>query len=143
MRNAPSDQRILVGIDGSESSKEALRVGARLARALGAPLEAVACAGDPTVLDAGLFVDEEALHAHQERIMERTVAAVFGTDVPAELTTTVTRGRPAGRLITESEHAQLLVLGRRGRGGVLGRSLGSVSNACVAYAHCPVLVVRS
>lgn len=140
--NAPTDQRILVGIDGSESSMEALRLAARLAEALDAPLEAIACAGDPTVLDAELLVDEEALRANHERILARTVAAVFGEDVPGRLTTTVTHGRPAGRLIAESETAQLLVLGRRGRGGLLGSALGSVSHACVSYAHCPVLVVR-
>ncbi|WP_309125361.1 universal stress protein [Kocuria sp.] len=140
--SAPSDQRILVGVDGSESSVEALRLGARLARGLGAPLEALACAGDATVLDAEMLVDDEALVAGHEQILARAVAAAFGDDVPEGLTTTVTRGRPAGRLITESEHAQLLVLGRHGRSGVLGARLGSVSNACVAYAHCPVLVVR-
>ena len=53
--SAPTDQRILVGIDGSESSMEALRLAARLAEALDAPLEAIACAGDPTVLDAELI----------------------------------------------------------------------------------------
>ncbi|ALU39353.1 universal stress protein UspA [Kocuria flava] len=137
----PSEDRVLVGIDGSEASQEALRLAARLARALGAPLEAIACAGDPTVLDADLLVDEEALRANHERILARTVAAVFGDDVPPGLRTTVLGGRPAGRLIAESEHAQLLVLGRHGRSG-LGARLGSVSNACVAYAHCPVVVVR-
>jgi len=140
--SAPSDQRILVGVDGSASSHEALRLGARLAQALDAPLEAVSCAGDPTLLDADLLVDEEALRVNHERALAETVAAVFGDDVPAGLTTTVTLGRPAGRLITESRHAQLLVLGRRGRSGLFGTSLGSVSHACVSYAHCPVLVVR-
>lgn len=138
---APSDQRILVGVDGSDASKEALRLGARLAGALGAPLEAMACAGDPTVLDSDLLVDEEALRASYGRMLAETVAAVFGDDVPVNLTTSVTHGRPAGRLITESETAQLLVVGRRGRSGLFS-TLGSVSHACVAYAHCPVLVVR-
>ncbi len=139
--SAPSDQRILVGVDGSDASKEALRLGARLAQALGAPLEAMACAGDPTVLDSDLLVDDQALRTSYERMLTGTVEAVFGDHVPENLTLTVTNGRPAGRLITESETAQLLVLGRRGRSGLLG-SLGSVSNACVAYAHCPVIVVR-
>jgi len=139
--SAPSDQRILVGVDGSDASKEALRLGARLAQALGAPLEAMACAGDPTVLDSDLLVDDQALRTSYERMLTGTVEAVFGDNAPADLTLTVTNGRPAGRLIAESETAQLLVLGRRGRSGLLG-SLGSVSNACVAYAHCPVIVVR-
>jgi nucleotide-binding universal stress UspA family protein len=36
----------------------------------------------------------------------------------------------------------MLVLGRRGHGGLRGSALGSVSNACIDHAHCPVLVVR-
>lgn len=141
--SAPPEQRVLVGVDGSDPSKEALRVGARLAAALDAPLEAVACAGDPTVFDVDLLVDERRLEEQYRRVLDTTIAEVFGEDVPSFLTATVTRGRPAGRLIAESEDAQLLVLGRRGRGGLFGMSsLGSVSNACVAYAHCPVLVVR-
>lgn len=44
-------------------------------------------------------------------------------------------------LIDESKDAQLLVVGRRGQGGFLAQVMGSVSGACAAHAHCPVLVV--
>lgn len=50
-------------------------------------------------------------------------------------------GPPAKVLVQESRDAQLLVVGRRGRGGFLAQVMGSVSGACVAHAHCPVLVV--
>jgi nucleotide-binding universal stress UspA family protein len=50
-------------------------------------------------------------------------------------------GAPAKVLVSESSDAQLLVVGRRGRGGFLSQVMGSVSGACAAHAKCPVLIV--
>ena len=65
-----------------------------------------------------------------------------GLGAPLEIVTrSVKFGPPAKLLVEESRDAQLLVVGRRGRGGFLAQIMGSVSGACVAHAHCPVLVV--
>ena len=54
----------------------------------------------------------------------------------------VVRDRPADALITLSEDARLVVVGSRGRGGLVGAVLGSVGRAVLHRAHCPVAVVR-
>jgi nucleotide-binding universal stress UspA family protein len=54
----------------------------------------------------------------------------------------VVLGDPAAVLLRESEHAELLVVGDRGRDEVARAMLGSVSQRCVHHAACPVVVVR-
>ncbi|ALU39351.1 universal stress protein UspA [Kocuria flava] len=135
-------ERVVVGLDGSESSKEALREGLRLAQALDLPLEAVMCWEDPLLFESYRVVDPEEFRVASEQLLERTLAEVLGPERPARLTSRLLRGRPAEQLIECSEGARMLVVGSRGRGGVAGMLLGSVGSALVSHARCPVLVVR-
>ena len=66
----------------------------------------------------------------------------LGEAPPVSVKAHVRQGRPAKVLIDESEGADLLVVGHRGHGGFAGLVLGSVSQHVVAYAKCPVTVVR-
>lgn len=135
--------RIVVGVDGSDSSIEALRLATTLAPALGAGIHAVACWHFP-YLYAGL-VDASDVKPYEDAAakgLEESLQKAFDGDRPAGLETSVLNGPAASMLMTVSEDAKLLVLGRRGHGGFSGLQLGSVSNACVAHALCPVLVVR-
>jgi nucleotide-binding universal stress UspA family protein len=136
--------RIVVGVDGSESSMGALRRGARIAAALELPLEAVTAwrypdlygdyMGDSYVPDSGGFAESA------QAILDETATAVFGSDRPTWFHGTVREGKTAQTLIEESTGAEMLIVGSRGHGGFAGLLLGSVSGACAEHAACPVLV---
>jgi nucleotide-binding universal stress UspA family protein len=81
----------------------------------------------------------EMEHRAAEAALAKTVAAVQTPGV--ELEARVAEGNPADVLIDASRDADLVVVGSRGRGGVVGLLLGSVSQRCVERAHCPVVVV--
>ncbi|UFU08188.1 universal stress protein [Ruania halotolerans] len=134
--------RIVVGIDGSPISHQALRWGARLAGDLSLDLEAVAVWSFPPVAYGGYYVDldwqpeEEAA-----RMLDTAVAAVFPAGRPSWCQLSTREGRAAEQLVEASDNAEMLIVGRRGYGGFTALLLGSVSSACVSHAHCPVLVV--
>jgi nucleotide-binding universal stress UspA family protein len=76
-------------------------------------------------------------------LLEETVVSAFGPDRPGNVRTCLLHGPARELLINASRDADLLVVGRRGQGGFGGLLLGSVSSACIAHAHCPVLVVHA
>ncbi|MCB5282844.1 universal stress protein [Arthrobacter sp. AL08] len=140
------DQRVVVGVDGSDFSTAALRLAGRMARGLDAPLAVVTCLGTSDLFLASHLPEESSptttqLEETAKRLVDEALERAFGTDLPEGLSRTVKFGAPAKVLVAESRNAQLLVVGRRGRGGFLAQVMGSVSGACAAHAHCPVLVV--
>lgn len=135
-----------MGVDGSDFSTTALRLAGRMARSLDAPLEVVTCLGTSDLFLASHLPEESSptttqLEETAKRLVDESLERAFGGEIPAGLTRTVRFGPPAKVLVQESRDAQLLVVGRRGRGGFLAQVMGSVSGACAAHAHCPVLVV--
>jgi nucleotide-binding universal stress UspA family protein len=67
---------------------------------------------------------------------------VLGDDDTLDVRRTIEEGPAARILISLSEGADLIVVGSRGLGGFSSLALGSVGQACVHHAHCPVLIVR-
>lgn len=140
------DQRIVVGVDGSEFSTTALRLAGRMATSLNAPLEVITCLGTSDFFLASHLPEERTaspseLEETAKRLVEQSLERAFGNSRPEQLSRQIKFGPPAKVLIEESKDAQLLVVGRRGQGGFLAQVMGSVSGACAAHAHCPVLVV--
>ncbi len=135
--------RIVVGVDGSESSKEALRYAARQAGLTGAGVEAVIAWQYPAFYGwAPPYPDDFDLAQIAERALTETIDQVLGPDLPARLRTRVLEGHAAQVLVEVSAGADLLVVGSRGYGPLADMLLGSVSTYCVHHAHCPVTVVR-
>ncbi|MBU4465579.1 MAG: universal stress protein [Actinobacteria bacterium] len=134
--------RIIVGVDGSEPSLMALRRGAQIAAALGAPVEAITTWEYPPNLD-GYYPTDWSPEGDAEKILAAAVAQAFEGSPPPGFTQSVIKGPTARALIEQSAHASMLVLGSRGHGGFVGLLLGSVSAACAAHAHCPVLIMHA
>ena len=131
--------RYVVGVDGSEPSIEALRWALSHAAMTGAEVVAVAMWHFPPV---GLERPSlgRKLHAEAETMVERAVAeAVADSHGLVSVSTEVYQYPAAERLIDMSEHADLVVVGRRSR-HALG-PLGSVSERVATHAHCPVVVI--
>ena len=142
MSTVADPTRIVVGVDGSASSIDALRYAADLSTALGRPLDVVTTwvsSMSGSYYSRGDWPPEDDAKALQRE----AVTAAFGDSLPAGLTTRVIAGPATPTLIAESATASMLVLGSRGHGGFIGLLLGSVSATCAEHAHCPVLIVHS
>jgi nucleotide-binding universal stress UspA family protein len=132
--------RIVVGVDGSPHSDEALRWAIEVAEARNGEVMAVFAWQVPFLSFPGAFDRDELERASKEFIVE-TVSRVSKTP-PVPLLTLVAEGDPAASLIEASQGANLLVVGTRGRSPWSGLLLGSVSQRCAAAAPCPVVLVK-
>ncbi|AKL64425.1 universal stress protein [Streptomyces sp. Mg1] len=128
---------LVVGIDGSESSKAALALAFEEADLRGAKLRAVSVWQAPVFL---LYDEEVALQA-QRRMLSETTAGWSQKYPDVVLTHEIHIGHPVEELAGAAEHALAVVVGRRGRGGYTGMRLGSVVHGLLHRAHCPVITV--
>ena len=137
-----SGSRIVVGVDGSPSSKNALHWARHFAALENTSIDAViAWEYPPELVSVGGIPPVYDPQVDAEKTLEQTVDDVFGSERPADLRLIVRPGRPAHVLLQLSDGAKLLVVGSRGRGAMAGALLGSVSARVAGHAPCPVLVV--
>jgi nucleotide-binding universal stress UspA family protein len=133
--------QVIVAVDGSPSSLEALRQGHRMATALGHPVVAVNVWQGPHY---GLNLPQSW---HPERdakeLLASSIRTAFEPQAAPDIEAVTANGDPADTLIRLSRGADLLVMGSRGHSGITGVMGGSVSNICAAHAHCPVLIVHA
>jgi nucleotide-binding universal stress UspA family protein len=134
--------RIVVGVDGSEQSKQALRWAAKFASTSGARLVVTAAWEYPTTYGWAAWPQDWDLARDAKKALTATVDEVFGANRPAGADLIVREGGAARVLLEESTGAMMLVVGSRGHGGFVGMLLGSVSANVAEHASCPVLVVH-
>ncbi|MCX4626396.1 universal stress protein [Streptomyces sp. NBC_01443] len=150
---------IVVGVDGSNHSKEALRWAVAQAKAIGGRVHAVmswewntnpfalgtstnTSTGATTGATTGMQGDPVGAEETARQKLADTVASAVGTSPGVPVFRRVEQGSPAQVLVDASNEADLTVVGTRGHGGFKGALLGSVSQQVVQYAASTVVVVR-
>jgi nucleotide-binding universal stress UspA family protein len=133
---------ILVGVDGSEASIDALRWAIQQAQSTDSTLSVImswhsfgvgAVPAPPS--DANLAAQASVF---LQMLVERHVPVNVGIKVKQH----TLEGHPADVLVSLSANADLLVVGSRGHGEFAGMLMSSVSERCAAHASCPVVIVR-
>ena len=135
---------ILIGFDGSKQGLLALHYAALAAQRSGRVLTVVTAFTVPTSIYTTLVAVPENPEAEARLGAARSVlkeAREYLADFPGKVVYRAERGDAAGVLVDLSSIAELVVVGARGRGGFLGRVLGSVASALPAHADCPTVVV--
>jgi nucleotide-binding universal stress UspA family protein len=140
------DKPVLVGVDGSDSSTEAVRWAAAEAGRRGAPLRVVHTWVWP-LYRVNLGPAEGAppgagLQAQAEQILDEAGELAEKVSPGLDVTRVLLTGDASTRLIGCSHEAQLLVVGHRGLGGFGDLLLGSVGVAAAVHSACPVAIVR-
>lgn len=126
---------VVAGADGSAASAAVLEFAAQEAALRGVPLVAVCALADAAgVLGAAQRIEQEFEQSvirwekeHPEVAVHRRVSIMS----------------PRAALLTAADDAQLVVVGCRGRGGLRGMTLGSVSHAMLEHAPCPVAIIHA
>ncbi|WP_370893758.1 universal stress protein [Janibacter sp. GXQ6167] len=140
------DGRIVVGVDGSAHSQDAISFA--LARATRTGGEVTLVTTWWAEFEGGVVVTEpgspewDKVEARYRELAEQTAAAPRATYPGVPVRFDVCRGGAAATLTEVAEGAELLVVGSRGRGGFKGLLLGSVSQKVLQSAPCPVAVLH-
>ncbi|HZY77295.1 MAG TPA: universal stress protein [Jatrophihabitantaceae bacterium] len=142
MENNSTQPFVVVGIDGSDASKQALRWARSFAAMLRADVKAVAVWHLPYGYGAIALPQDWNPKYDTEELLFDAVTEVVGGTLPHDLHLVIREGNPAKELLDAAKGAELIVVGSRGHGGFAGMLLGSVSSHVAEHADCPVLVVH-
>lgn len=146
-----SNERIVVGVDGSAGSHAALRWAVRQARLTDATVVALHAIGYPEThqwaarptnygtVPTPVHVDDAEIQETVEQSVTEQINQLGGP--PVSVLVRAVEGHPTDVLLEAAADAGLLVVGRTGHNGLAGLVLGSVSRHCVEHAPCPVVAV--
>ncbi len=143
----PGEGPVVLGVDGSPASEAAIGFAFEEAALRGCELVAVLAWTDavfPIGPDGTQYpmIDWTPLAEQAEELLGERLAGWTEKYPEVVVRRRIERDRPAAALLDAANGAQLLVVGSRGRGGFAGLTLGSVSQAMLHHAPCPVVVAR-
>ncbi|WP_018296911.1 universal stress protein [Corynebacterium lubricantis] len=137
---------VVVAVDGSDASNNAVRWAANTAMKRDIPLRLASSYTMPQFLYAeGMVPPQELFDDLQRETLDKVEAArEIAHEVAPDIKIghTIAEGSPIDMLLEMSKDVTMIVMGSRGLGGLSGMVLGSVSAAVVSHADCPVVVVR-
>ncbi|KKC03844.1 universal stress protein [Mycobacterium nebraskense] len=136
-----SSAPVVLGIDGSPASEAATALAFDEASRRGVGLVALHVWSDVGVFPI-LGMDWHDREKEAQEVLAERLAGWQERYPDVHVERKLFCDKPSEWLLKESEHAQLVVVGSRGRGGFPGMLLGSVSSAVAQSARVPVLVVR-
>jgi nucleotide-binding universal stress UspA family protein len=135
-------KKILIAYDGSAQSDKATESALALAQSLDAKVLLFAVARPPepaTMVEVDAMLDDAREHFEEQfkKILQRA------KDLDVELRTDIAVGHPVEQIVhrSETDHVDLIVLGRRGKSRFERMLVGSTAEKVLRYAHCPVMVV--
>jgi nucleotide-binding universal stress UspA family protein len=135
---------VVVGVDGSPASLQALRCGFEAAALRGTEVVAVQAWHEEGLLSVPLVPeDREKVQREIAQSLTEQVAGCREKYPSVAARTIAQHGHPVVTLKDAARDAQLLVVGHRGRGGFDGLFLGSVAAGVLHHALCPVMVIRA
>jgi nucleotide-binding universal stress UspA family protein len=138
--------RIVVGVDGSDASQAALAWAlgeARLRRATVHAVHAWHAPFEATASTLTVLPMSEDMNSWAEEVIDEIVAKIDGDAGDVPIVRQAEYGPPAPVLLEAAKGAAMLVVGSRGRRRMTGMLLGSVGQALVARAACPVVVIHA
>ena len=144
-------KNILVAVDGSEISKQALYEAIDLAKDQKAKLRIIHVVDEYIVDYSGIGIDydkyEASMKEYGEKILKdmEEIARQSNTDFESKLVELKTnQGRVEQKIIEQAKNwpADLIVIGTHGRRGLSHLFLGSVAEGVVRIASMPVLLIR-
>lgn len=142
MTTNQGSSKIVVGVDGSPSSLQALRWAARQARLSGGELHAVISWALPTAYGWDAMIADYDWADSARSVLEQALRETLPETEASGVRQHILEGHAARALLAAAADADLLVVGSRGHGGFSGMLIGSVSQHVIAHAPCPVVVVR-
>jgi nucleotide-binding universal stress UspA family protein len=143
-------RKIVVGVDGSEHASSAIEWAVQMAKGMGSEVIAVYAISPPVYFDTGFTTAvppiqfDPAWRAEMKKEFEQDWCRRL-RESRVRYRTVMEDGRPASVIakVADKENADLILVGRRGRGGVTELVLGSVSHELVLHSKRPILVISA